>query len=40
LKENSLKFEKRIAELTMESNEHREKSSELAEELKSVRDEL
>lgn len=40
LKENSLKYDKRISELSLELNEFKEKSSELLEELKSVKEEL
>jgi len=35
-----LKFEKRVAELTLELNEYKEKSTELSEELKQVREDL
>lgn len=40
LKENSLKYDKKISELTLELNEFKEKSSELMEELKSIKEEL
>jgi len=40
LKESTLKFEKRVAELTLELNEYKEKSTELSEELKQVREDL
>lgn len=35
-----MKFEKRVAELTLELNEYKEKSTELSEELKQVREDL
>lgn len=38
LKENTLRYERRISELSMELGEYRDKSSELVEELKSTKE--
>lgn len=40
LKENTLKYEKRVSELTMELNEVRDRNAEMAEELHTVKEEL